>query len=222
MAKKITKKQIKQDKLVTWTLNASQYVQSHFTQVISGMVILVALIGVILFTARARRNTAVQAEREFAVAMNLFEAGDREQAGTSFANIADRYSGHSAGVLANYFLGQSYSDQRRFQEALGAYDRYLQNAGKDAPFRVAASIGKAICYEGLTDYRNAALTLDGVAETMDEDDSRYVDVVFRAGTFYQRAGDLKTARARFREVADDSEGPLKDQAVAWLAILEEI
>ena len=125
-------------------------------------------------------------------------------------------------MLANYFLGQSYSDQRRFQEALRAYDRYLQRADSDDEFRVAATFGKAVCYEGLTNYRMAAETLDNLTQTMDPDDTRYPDAVFRAGTFYQKAGDRQTAAAKFKLVAENTDGPLKDQAQAWLAILEEI
>jgi tetratricopeptide (TPR) repeat protein len=222
MAKKrrLQRRRIKEDQLVTTTLRVSNYVQEHFTQVISGIVILLAAVAIIVFTAQARKNTARVAERELALAMGQYQAGELDLAGTTFASLADRYSGHYSGVVALYFLGQCNLERFRFDEALSAFDRFLDKSKVDDPFRIAAQIGKAYAYEGLQDFREAATTLEGVSGSMDPDDGRLVDVLYSTASFHRRAGDPETAAVYYRRVLDEGEGPLKERAAVWLALIE--
>ena len=127
--------------------------QERFTQVIAGVVVLLAVVAIVLFSAQARRNSSKLADREFAVAMNQFQTGQVELAGTAFATMADQYSGRRIGQLSMYFLAQAHLAQLRYQEAIEAYDRYLTKAGSEAEFSQSARIAKGYCYEGLRQYR---------------------------------------------------------------------
>lgn len=216
---KLRKRQIKEDPLVTTTLRVSSYVQDHFTQVISGIVILLAAVAIIVFTGQARRNTARAAERELALAMGQYQMGDTDLAGTTFASLADRYSGHQSGVVALYFLGQCNLERIRWDDALSAFERFLDKADKSHDFRVAAEMGRALAHEGLRNFAQAAEIMDNLSQTMDREDSRYVDVLFNAGSFYRLAGDSETAIDFYNHVAETTEGPLKDRAEVWVAVL---
>ena len=77
-----------------------------------------------------------------------------------------------------YFLGECHKDELRFEEAIQAYDRYLDRADAISPFREAAVIGKALSYEGLGRFAEAGKTMDDLSGSMDPDDPRYVDVLF--------------------------------------------
>lgn len=219
--KKLQRKHMKEDRLVTTTLRVSQLVQQHLAKVVSGVVILAVLVGVALFTSHARRGSAQEAEKEFAAAMNQFQvATTKEGAVAAFGAIADRYSGHGLGVLASYFVGESQLELGRHSEALAAYERYLSKAGDDAPFREAATIGKALCYEGLGDYRTAAQVLDDLLSKMDEKDPRHGDVLFQAALFYEKAGERARALELYQRVIDTAAGSLKDRATVRVAVLE--
>jgi tetratricopeptide (TPR) repeat protein len=218
--KRLRKKRIKEDQLVTTTLRITTYVQDHFTQVVSGIVILLAAIAIIVFTGQARKNTSRVATRELALAMGQYQLGDKDLASTTFASLADRYSGHDAGVLALYFLGQCNLDRFRFDEALSAFDRYLAKAGKDAAFRVAAEIGRAIAYEGQQQFNEAAEIMDRLSQTMDPADGRYNDVLFNAATFYREAGNREKAIEFYKRVADADTGMNKDRAAVWVTLLQ--
>jgi TolA-binding protein len=218
--KRLRKKEMKEDQLVTTALRVSNFVQEHFTKVIAGIVVLVAVVAIVLFTAQARRNSAQVAEREFSLAMNHYQVGDREQAGTAFANIVDRYSGHRVGGMALYFLGECEMAQLRYEPAITAYDGYLDKAGSEGTFSDAATIAKAFCYEGLAQFREAAAVMDDLSKVMNADDNRYPEVLFYAGTYYREAGDLDTALEFFRQVTETASGPVKDRATVWLALLE--
>ena len=128
--KRLKKRQIREDQLVTTTLRVSQFIQDHFTQVISGVIILVAAIGVILFTANVRRNAAAEAEAEFAIAMNAYKYTDRSAAAASFRGVTDRYGSHQGGIVALYFLGECYLSQFLYDAAIIAFER-LKRLSRD-------------------------------------------------------------------------------------------
>jgi len=210
---------MKEDQLVTTALKGTQWIQENFTKVVVGVAVLIAGVAIALFTANARRNTAEQAELELALGMNQYQTGAIPDATTTFLNLSDRYSGHRAGVVSTYFLGECYLSQKQYDDALRAYDRYLEN-GDNAYFTVGAMIGKAYAYEGLEKYIDAAQTLEQVLQTLSEDDPRRTDVTFRAAVFYQRADVAEEAKRLFALVAESNDGRLKPRADMWLAILE--
>ncbi|MFQ5510308.1 MAG: tol-pal system YbgF family protein [Candidatus Krumholzibacteriia bacterium] len=217
--KRLRKKDIKQDRLVTMALRTSTFVQAHFTQVITGVVVLVAAIGITLFMAQARRTKTTEATQQLAVAMDQFLLRDYEAASTTFLNIADRHPGQDAGTTSLYFLGECYLSLYRYQDAVDAYDRYLDRSRDSHTFRVAARIGRACAYEGLTQFETAAVQMSELAETMDPKDTRYPDVLFRAGVFWEETGDVQKAVGFYDKVSEVATGPLKSRAAVKLAIL---
>lgn len=218
--KRIKKKRLKEDQLVTFTVKASHFVQEYFTQVVAGVVVLVVAVGAILLTAHFRGNAARESEQRFALAMSQYNVGDLQGAASSFAEIVDKYGGQSAGEYSRYFLGRSLLAQGRFEEALDAFEQYIGKADEGAPFRGAATIGKASSLEGLHNYLAAAELLERLSQTLDEEDPRLPEVMFRAGRDYERGGSRDKARELFSRVAEKTSGPLKDRATVALAMLD--
>jgi tetratricopeptide (TPR) repeat protein len=201
-------------------LKVSGFVQERFAHVITGVVVLIAVVAVVLFASQARKNSARAAEQEFATAMGHYQIGQLEQAGTAFASLADRHSGRRSGKTALYFLGETRLAQFRFQEALEAYDRYLQEVGDSDEFSTAAMVARGLCYEGLGQFREAAEAMKSVSELMEPTDARYFDVLFAAGSFYWEAGNNGAALEFFGRVSDEARGPIQDRAAMWLSLIE--
>jgi hypothetical protein len=218
--RRIKKKKIKEDQLVTMTVKATQLVQEYFTQVVVGVLILVVAVAAVVFTTHTRRNAARDSERDFSVAMSQYNVRDVEGAATAFEQIADRYGGHRAGKFSHYFLAKSLLSQKRYEEAMAAFDEYTRKADANAPFRYAAEIGKALCHEGLHNFTAAAELLEQLSQTLEPEDPRRLEVLFQAGTDYDKAGSRDKALEMFRVVADEATGPLRDRAAVSVAILE--
>jgi len=216
---RIKKRRLKEDQLVTFTVRASKFIQRYYTQVVAGAVVLVVAVGAILVTAHFRRNAAKDAEEKFALAMSQYNARDVGGAAASFAEVADKNGGQT-GQYSRYFLGRSLLSQNKLEEALNAFDKYISEAGPEAPFYGAAVIGKATCLEGLHNYQAAAALLEQLSLTLKEEDPRLNEVLFRAGRDYERAGARDKAREFFQQVAEKAAGPLKDQASVAIAMLE--
>ena len=218
--KRVKKRRIKEDQLVTLTVKASQLIQQYFTQVVIGVVVLIVAVGAVLVTAHLRRNAARESEREFALAMSQYNTRDVQTAAASFAQIADKYGSHDSGELSRYFLGKSLLAQGKYEEALEAFDRYLGKSGEDAPFKAAAVIGKATCLETLHNFSPAAELLEQLSQTLDPEDPRYLDVVYGAARNFERAGSKDMALELYRVVATKATGSLKDRVTVSMALLK--
>lgn len=218
--KRVKKKRLKEDELVTFTVKASQFIQQYFTQVIAGVVVLVVIVGAVLVTSYVRKNSARDSEKEFALAMSQYNMRDLATAATSFARIADKYGSQTAGEVSRYFLGKTLLAQGRHDEALQAFDQYISKGGAGAPFAAAAAIGKASCLEALHNYLGAADVLERLSQSLDPDDPRYLEAVYEAGRNYEKAGSRDKARELYGAVAAKATGPLKDRVTVSLSLLQ--
>jgi TolA-binding protein len=218
--KRVKKKRLKEDQLVTFTVKASQFIQQYFTQVIAGVVILVVVVGAVFVTSYVRRNAARDSEREFALAMSQYNMRDLATAATSFARISDKYGSQNAGEVSRYFLGKTLLAQGKHEEALQAFDQYVSKGGSGAPFAAAAAIGKASCMEALHNYIGAADVLERLSQTLDPEDPRYLDALFEAGRNYEKAGSKDKAMELYGVVAAKATGPLKDRVTVSLSLLQ--
>jgi tetratricopeptide (TPR) repeat protein len=218
--KRVKRKRIKEDQLVTLTVKASQFIQQYFTQVVLGVVVLIVAVGAVLLTAYIRRNAGRESEKEFALAMSQYNARDVQTAATSFAQIVDKHGSHNTGELSRYFLGKSLLAQGKYEEALNAFDQYLGKAGKDAPFKAASAIGKATCMEELHNFSSAGELLERLSQTLDPKDPRYLEVLFQAARDFEKTGSRDKAIGLYRRVAEKANGSLKDRASVAIARLE--
>jgi tetratricopeptide (TPR) repeat protein len=183
-----------------------------------GVVVLVAVIAVAVFTANSRQGSARQAEQAMAVAMSQFQAGDFESARSSLEQAANRYGGSTA-ARARFFKGESELRMARYQEALSSFDAYLAQYEDYPAFRESAMVGRSMCYEGMENYQAAAEELVALLKIMDPEDPRYLENAFRAGEFFARAGNTEQAAKYFQEVSDEASGNLKDKASVAAALL---
>jgi tetratricopeptide (TPR) repeat protein len=218
--KRISKKRIKEDQLVTLTLKTSQFIQAHFPQIVTGIVVIVAAIAIALFMGHSRRSSARAAQQALASAMSYYEIQDLNSARLAFSEISNRYSGHREGLISMYFLGEIEMAGQRYAEGLDAFERFLDKAGKYPSFEVGAAIGKAYCLEGLGRFLEAAETLEGIAARLDPNDPRYLDVLMQAGACQERAGKTDRAIDLYEQVSSKAFGQLKERADIAIALLK--
>jgi tetratricopeptide (TPR) repeat protein len=218
MATKRRKKNIKEDQLVTMAVELSQWTQAHLNQVIAGVVVLVGIIAVLVFTAQSRQGASREGERMMSSAMGLMQQGEYESAKASFQQIYQRYGGKS-GAAARFFRAECDLRQGQFAQALAGYDDYLASADKFPWFRASALAGKAVSYEGLENYAEAAKTLGELTEVVDAADPRYLDAAIQAGEFFAMTGDLESSAKYYHIVAEKGSGEMRDRAEVALELM---
>jgi len=216
--RKRAKKNIKEDQLVTYAVGLSRWAQDHFNQVIIGVVVLVAVVVALVFTANSRQGSERLSGQQLASAISLYQTNDFAAASASFQQIVERHGGRSA-ALAHFYKGECQLRQGDYSGAMVEYDAYLAAADKFPMFRQSAIYAKALCYEGLQQPDNAAQTLVDLIGQLDEEDPRYLDALFQAGEFLAQSGKASEAADYFQRVSEKGSGNLKQRATVAAALL---
>jgi tetratricopeptide (TPR) repeat protein len=213
------KKNLNEDQLVNTTFRLTEWAQTHFNQVIIGVVALVAIVAVLVFVANSRESGARQAEREMGAALTLMSQGEFATAKGSFEQIAGRFGG-AQGAAARFFKAECELQENNYKQAVDDYDAYLARSNDYPMFEGSALMGKAVALEGLENYLEAARTMAAASEKIDPKDPRHFDAAFSAGEFFQRAGHIPDALKYFEIVAKDGTGDIKARAATQIALLK--
>ncbi len=212
------RRNIREDQLVTWSVQVSRWVSAHFTIVVGGAVALVVVAAGLVVASNARRSAARRAARQVSAALASLQRGEYAGAKTAFGQIAREFSGRTA-AMALYFRADAELRQGEFQAALEDLDAYLERAGDFPQMRAAALYGRGVCYEGLGDARRAAEAFAAFLDAVEPEDPRYARAAFQAGEAWRRAGDADRALEYFRLAIAHAGGPLKQRAEVAASLL---
>jgi tetratricopeptide (TPR) repeat protein len=195
--KKISKKELKEDALITTYVKATTWYDHNkkpltITVLAVGVVIIAA---VIFFKNRAEGNEKAMAE--LGGIYQVFDAGQYQQAidGIPERNvrglreIVDNYGSTPSGNLARFYLANAYFQLGRFDEAVQAFDDVSASNELLATSREAGLGG---CYEAKGMYRDAAVHFEKAA-TRDAKDPGAAENLSNAARNYGLAGDREKA-----------------------------
>lgn len=220
--RKIRKKNIKEDQLVTYSIKVSKFVQDHFNKVLTGIIVLVVIIAASIFITQSRKSSAANSEKYLGAAMALMRQGDVAAARMSFQDTHDRYSNTRAGTVSLYFKAECDLTMKNFGEALNGFETYLEKADKFTEFKTTAIMGKSMALEGLNRPADAASVLDQLITQLKPEDPRYTTSLYRAAIFYDNAGNSEKAVQYLQMIIDEGTGSYKMEAEAKLASLKSI
>ena len=163
--KRLTKKDLKEDEMVTWVLKASTYIEKNYPKLLAavGAVLVAVLIGVFIrYQAGRERQKAIAASGELQVLVFEQRIGD---AIVQAERLADEYDGEAVAADALMVLGNLYFDLGRYAEAQASYQRYLDRYGDAGPGAYGAWAGVAACMETQENYDQAAAKYVAYVET---------------------------------------------------------
>ena len=222
--KKLSKKEIKEDKLVTTFYEAKSFYDENQTKIFSGVAIIIALVLIIVFYTGKIAESNLSASVELTRVINTYNAGLYLQAiagkaGTQeigLAKIVDEYGGSEQGELARIYLANAYFYTEQYDKAMEAYDDY---SGSDNLMVASALAGKAGCYETQKNYELAAEFYDKAANV-----SNYVpsnpDYLLNAGINYLKIKNNSDAKSVLNRVKKDYSTSLAAREVdKYLALI---
>lgn len=205
--KKLSKKEIKEDKLVTTFYEAKSFYGDNQTAIFSVVGIIVAIVIVaMLYTSKVEESNLL-ASVELGRVINTYNTGLYLQAiegkaGTKeigLAKIVDEYGGSEQGELARIYLANAYYFTEQYDKAMEAYDDY---SGSDNLMVASALAGKAGCYENEKNYEAAAKYFSKAANV-----SKYVpsnpNYLLNAGINYLKIKNNSEAKSVLNKVKED-------------------
>jgi tetratricopeptide (TPR) repeat protein len=222
--KKLSKKEIQEDKLVTTFYEAKSFYDENQIAIFSGVGILIALVLVVVLYTGKLAESNLSASVELTRVLKTYNAGLYLQAidgkaGTQeigLAKIVDEYGGSEQGELARIYLANAYFYTEQYDKAMEAYDDY---SGSDNLMVASALAGKAGCYENQKDYESAAKFYSKAANV-----SNYVpsnpDYLLNAGINYLKIKNNSEAKSVLDKVKKDYSTSLAAREVdKYLALI---
>ncbi len=205
--KKISKKQIKEDKLVTTYYKAISFYQKNQARLLIGLgVVALVVVAVILFSNKKANDNKVAAAL-LAKVMPLYNQdsfkqaidGDKTKNIVGLKEIVDKYGSTDQGETAKIFLADCYSMMGNTDAAYKMYDDY---SGSVPLFKASAAAGKAGYYEDKKEFGKAADLYKEAAKISKANPSN-ADYFFRAGINYFKAGQKSDAKTMFDTIKKD-------------------
>lgn len=217
---KLTKRQMKEDPLVTAAFRATE-VWERF-----GRTILIAVGGILLlgllifFVLRTRAQAEQRAMGDLFRASVMLSQGDAQSAAPMLKELVDNSPGTNAARDATLLLGDAMMAQRNPKEAASWYQKYVDKAGGDKTREQAGYLGLGAALEDGGQFVPAAEAYAKSADRADSDNIRGRALLAEARSL-SRAGQNQKAIELYRKIAvlPGAEIPIKDAAAMHLGEL---
>ncbi len=198
---RITKRQMKEDKLVTTTFKVTEFVQTHSRTFIIALAALAAVTAVVVFTISSRSAKSREAAGLLGRAYLTMTVGNAELSVNDFKTIVEDYGGSSSAPLATYYLADLYFRNGRYEEALKYFQLYVDNYHHNQFLTVASLVGVADSYMELERPASAGeFYLKAFqADTAGLEATRQL---LRSGQAYLLAGEKVKAEGVFQQIID--------------------
>ncbi len=153
--KRLTKKEIKQDKLVTVYFQTQEFMRENGQTILFSAAGLILVASMAMWFVRWNANKEQEAAVELSKAKIEYFANDYNSAIPLLQLVVNSYGSTDAGKEAHFYLANAQYNLGNYLEAEQNYKAYL-DGGKDQILRASATAGMAACLEQQKNYRAAA------------------------------------------------------------------
>lgn len=215
--KKLSKKEIKEDKLVTTFYEAKSFYEENQSKILAIVGVLAALVvAVVLYTNKVESNNEI-ASIELSRVIPSYNSGSYQDAidgkpGTQvlgLRKIVDEYGGSEQGELARIYLANSYCFTGQLDIALDEYDSY---SGSDDLMISSALAGKASVYEAKSDYESTAEFYSKAASISEYNPSN-PGYLLMAGINYLKVKNFDKAKVSLEKIKKEYQTSLASREV---------
>ena len=200
--KKITKKQLKQpDEFITVTQRGLLFIQEHSKKIVTAGVIIVVIVAGFVFFQMWEKKKEAEANQKFSLATEAYQRvsnpyregspSEVKNALKNFEEVIRQYPGTSGEKLSLLYKGNIHFGLGEFDEAIKAYQAFLEKVGKEELYRIFALEGLGYAYEGKKDYAKAIEFYQQIIALGENFQSG--DVHLSLGRCYEKIGKNKEA-----------------------------
>lgn len=153
--KRITKKELKEDKLITFYAKGRDWAEENYKLISIISVVVVLFIAGSLFISNKRARSEAGASVQLAKAVHVFDSSDYDGAIGLLSSIVDDNGGVKSGHIARLYLAQALY---RTDEYAAAKEHFAKAAKQfdDIHLKTSALSGVAACLEQQGQYTEAA------------------------------------------------------------------
>ncbi len=205
--KKLSKKEIKEDKLVSFMFKIEHLYEKYKSKLMLYGGILIVAIAAAYFYINKQDELNNRASLELSRVMNVFDSGSYLEAiegrqGTNIIGlkrIVEEYGSTENGETAKIYLASAYSYLGNYEKAFKYYEDY---SGSIDIYKASALAGMAGYYTAKNEYEKAADLYKNAANIV-EINAQNPDYLLNAALIYYNAGDKDEARILFEKIKED-------------------
>jgi tetratricopeptide (TPR) repeat protein len=202
--KKLTKKELKQDTLVTTYMQVTGFYDKYKKQISIGVTALVVVIIATVVFLKNRAENNELATTELSAVHQYYDNGQYQIAVdgapernlVGLKSIVEKYGSTRAGDMARFYLANSYYQLGKFSEALEAFKDCSPSSNLLKASRLA---GIASCYEATGDFKSAAGYFEDAA-SKEEAENAVAEHLGCAARNYALAGDKSNALELYKRI----------------------
>lgn len=215
--KRITKRQIKQDKFVTTYFKTVDFINQNSKAVTIGFVALMAIIVLFMLMARSKQTAELKASEQLARANTEISQNNLTQAIDILLNMVDNYSGTNSAENGMYLLAYTYYQKGEYEKAQSYFEKYLDDYGDNELLASSGYSGLAASLEQQGKFSEAAQWYEKGANKFSEHfnaPQQWID----AGRCYSLANQKDKAKVCYKMLVEKyPESTLKNDAELYLA-----
>ncbi len=222
--KKLSKKEIKEDKLVSFMYKVEYLYEKYKSKSTLYGGILIVAIAAAYFYINNQNELNDQASLELSRVMNIFNTGSYLEAiegrqGTNIIglkSIVEEYGSTENGETAKIYLASAYSYLGNYEKAIKYYEDY---SGDIDIYKASALAGKAGYYAAKNEYKKAADLYKNAANIV-EINAQNPDYLLNAALNYFNAGDKDEARILLTKIKEEySSSNARKEVDKYLALV---
>jgi tetratricopeptide (TPR) repeat protein len=223
--KKLSKKEIKEDKLVSLMVKVEGFYEEYRSKILLYGGILVAAIVLVYFYVNEQKSVNEEAGLELSRVMQIFDSGSYLEAiegrqGTNIIglkSVVEEFGGTENGESAKIYLADCYSYLGNYEDAFKYYEDY---DGNIPVFKASSLAGMAGYYSNKKDYLKAA-DLYKKAANITNINPQNPDYLLNAAINYLHAGEKDEAKILLEKINEDhANSEAKKQVDKYLALVD--
>jgi len=217
--KKITKRQIKEDPLVTYYFKTLDFMKQHSQKITIGIIVVLVVIFIAILMAKSKQSAELDASEQLVKANIQLSNQQTQDAINILLSLVDNYSGTKNAAKGVYLLGKAYYQKGEYDKAQIYFEKYIDDYGDDPILASGAYTGLGASLEQQGKYFEAANYYEKGAKKY-PDNFNAPQQLMDAGRCYTRANQISRAKECYQLVVDKyGDSGLKNDAELYLAKL---
>jgi len=218
--KRLTKKQIKEDKLVTTYFRVMDFIDQNQKMVMIGAAAVIIAAALIVLFMRSKRNAELKSALELTKARVEIQQNNLETASDILKSLVDNYSGTENAGRGVFYLGNIHYSKGEYDAAMNYYNEYLDDYKGNDILTSSAYSGLAASHEQKSEYLEAARIYEKGANKFPkhfEAPKQLMD----AARCYRLANNKNKARELYQRIIDEyPDSSYKRDAETYASMLQ--
>lgn len=200
--KKITRKELKEDKFVTYTLQVKSFLEENSKQVFMAVVGILAVIVIIIVFFHVHSQNQEEARAQLGIAQIEYNNQNYNKAIPRLEKLINEYGSTSEADQGLFLLANILYQQEKYEEAKNYFEQFVDSYSGSKILIASGYAGLAACYETEENYQNAAELYNKAAKEA-PDFVESDNYLYLSGICFNKAGDKASAIKKFEELVDN-------------------